>query len=471
VSPDENLEKVKETQKEGECLIAICASSIKCALVRGAKTDIWSIDIQNIDVDASSSLMDAIGGLRAVIRKSASLETGAKPKRVSISVLISDNWLAHTTLPWSDAIRSRKSDQFARSCLAASGVVTGSADPVRIADDAFGEPRLCVAYRAQYVDELSQLASEINGRLDFILPLSIAAWSYVRREEKGMNAFAVVDKGAITLGYGSQSLQEVWVRSGNNDKTDDLNESAIELQRLWQRAKLRNPHFHNLNKLYVVNLLSSDIPLPSESYIQIDTGKLRRAEVLLSPALLLAANIRKSCAHSLNVVATPKRMSPSALAVSLIALIVALGLSAQAWNKQQQIKRITDRRAAEIVARSARPFQVSLSKEEIVKAKAYNAAIRELNLPIASLLRALQPPADIQVAVLSVDTGSDVADDDQGAVVKIIGEAKSGTDMTRYVSFVSDRRPFSMAYLTHHEIDDARAERPYRFSLEARWSQ
>jgi len=390
---------------------------------------------------------------------------------VSVSVLISEKWLAHTTLPWSDAIRSGKSDQFARSCLAASGVITNPADSVRIADDAFGEPRLCVAYSAKYIDELSQLASEVNGRLDCILPVGIAAWSYAKHEEKRMKAFAVVEKDAITLGYGSQNLQEISIRSGSNEETADPNESAVELQRLWQRAKLRNPHFHNLNKLYVVNLLSSDVPLPSESYIQIDTGRLRRTGALQSPALLLAANIKKSYAHSLNVVATPKRMSPAALVVSLIALIVALGLSAQAWNKQQQIKRITDGRAAEIVARSARPVQVSLSKEEIVKAKAYNAAIRELNLPIASLLRALQPPSDIQVAVLSVDTGGDMTDDDRGAVVKIIGEAKNGIDMTRYVSFVSDRRPFSMAYLTHHEIDDARAERPYRFSLEASWSQ
>jgi hypothetical protein len=55
--------------------------------------------------------------------------------------------------------------------------------------------------------------------------------------------------------------------------------------------------------------------------------------------------------------------------------------------------------------------------------------------------------------------------------VKIVAEARTGSEMARYVAFVGQRKPFARAYLTRHEIVEAVAERTYRFTVEALWNE
>jgi hypothetical protein len=100
-----------------------------------------------------------------------------------------------------------------------------------------------------------------------------------------------------------------------------------------------------------------------------------------------------------------------------------------------------------------------------------NAAVRELNLPISALLAALQPPADLRVAVLGVDVTSGAQAAAGTSSVKISAQARAGADMARYVAYVAQRRPFDSAYLVRHEIAGDAPDRPYRFTVEAAWKE
>ena len=115
------------------------------------------------------------------------------------------------------------------------------------------------------------------------------------------------------------------------------------------------------------------------------------------------------------------------------------------------------------------PSPTAWSRDEIAQVQAVNIAVRELNMPIAPLLRALEPPQDISVAVLNVEMGGAALA--QASSVKIVAEAKSSADMPRYVAFVAERKPFTGAYLTRHEIDENNPESRYRFTVEALWSE
>ena len=101
-----------------------------------------------------------------------------------------------------------------------------------------------------------------------------------------------------------------------------------------------------------------------------------------------------------------------------------------------------------------------------------STAIRELNLPISAILHALQPPQDIRVAVLGLETtNASSGAAGQPTSVKIMAEARTGADMARYVAFVAERKPFIAAYLTQHEINTSVPEQPYRFTVEALWNE
>jgi hypothetical protein len=160
------------------------------------------------------------------------------------------------------------------------------------------------------------------------------------------------------------------------------------------------------------------------------------------------------------------------LVVGVIA-VLAGAVSTQAVNAHLVFATLTEQLHATSDAAQVAPRPKTWSRAEMAQVQAVNAAIRELNLPISSILRALEPPRDIRVAVLSVETAVDtsVGTSSKTSSVKIFAEARSGAEMARYVSFVAERKPFTGAYLTRHEIDETSAERPYRFTVEAVWSE
>ena len=113
---------------------------------------------------------------------------------------------------------------------------------------------------------------------------------------------------------------------------------------------------------------------------------------------------------------------------------------------------------------------VPLTREQERRTAAINAAVAELNVPLPQLMRALQAPKDIRVALLGLELGT--AAEGGRHVLKVGAEAPTSTDMTQYVAYLDERKPFSRAYLTRHEVPDA-ASGPasFRFVVEVEWKE
>jgi hypothetical protein len=149
--------------------------------------------------------------------------------------------------------------------------------------------------------------------------------------------------------------------------------------------------------------------------------------------------------------------------------VLALGGVGYAVQQSAEVQAVQQARLAARPGVAAAPRAVEWSRNELARVQAVNVAVRELNLPFEAILRALEPPKDMRVAVLSMTTAASTS----GALasrVKIVAEARTGAEMARYVAFVAERKPFTGAYLVEHEIDETAVERPYRFTLEASWN-
>jgi hypothetical protein len=152
----------------------------------------------------------------------------------------------------------------------------------------------------------------------------------------------------------------------------------------------------------------------------------------------------------------------------------------EAQIEQSQPRRIT------------RPALAPAQQKELdLQIKAVADAVRQLNLPVARLIKTIQPPRDVRVALLALDLsgqpGADAAApaDTSAAsgatpsgALKIAAEAETAQDMINYLAFLNQQPMFRSVYLVKHEMNnaanaaaDGSAERPYHFQLEALWRQ
>ena len=107
------------------------------------------------------------------------------------------------------------------------------------------------------------------------------------------------------------------------------------------------------------------------------------------------------------------------------------------------------------------------SRERIL---AVNRVITHLNLPLDAVLVAIQPPKDIHVGLVGLEAAAGGPASEARPALKIVAEAPSAADMTRYVSHLAERRPFAQAELARHELATAPNGVPlYRFTVEVTW--
>lgn len=163
-----------------------------------------------------------------------------------------------------------------------------------------------------------------------------------------------------------------------------------------------------------------------------------------------------------------------------LALCLAGGLmllpAAAYWLVQAQETRRLEAQLAQL--QPARPVRVPLSasaqRERDLELKQVAAAVRQLNLPVTRLVRTVQPPRDVRVALLGLDLNAQQGLDG-ASVLKIAAEAETPQDMLNYLAFLNQQPMFSSVYLLKHEISsNANANTPehaYRFQLEAQWRQ
>ena len=159
-----------------------------------------------------------------------------------------------------------------------------------------------------------------------------------------------------------------------------------------------------------------------------------------------------------------------------LALCLAGGLmllpAAVYWLVQAQETRRLEAQLAQLQpARPVRaPLSASQQRERDLELKQVAAAVRQLNLPVTRLVRTVQAPRDVRVALLGLDLNAQQGQDGASAL-KIAAEAETPQDMLNYLAFLNQQPMFSSVYLLKHEMHTNAPEHPYRFQLEAQWRQ
>lgn len=428
---------------------------------------------QHWRVLAGMDICDAASGFPSLAQLLETLETlaalpqpGAPARPGPVRVLVADAWLPSVTMPWSAALlRSRSAQAHARAALLAAGFDLSAADPIRMDAAALGAPRLVFAYPQILLSALQQWAQRAGLQITSVLPLVLAAWALLPRQSgAGARALALCDGSSVSIAHGFVGAS--WGAcqlAGLSVRADNTPAQAQALTQGWQRLCLRQAELAGVSSVALLDLSDTGNAAAGPPFVTIGPA-----------AAAIAASIdAASDGHALAVRGRRARWTlwQSGLVAALaIACIALLALTASALSKTHALRA----RIAQI-ERSSRPAVQPIkrwSREEIVRVQSVNRALAALNLPIDALLDALVPPRDIRVALLAFETVGQAPNGPAQSAVKLLAQACSAADMARYVAFVAARRPFQRAYLTRHEmIAGEAANCPYRFAVEAQWSE
>jgi hypothetical protein len=430
-------------------LISISPACVDSAVLQGAR---WvPASVRSVPIGAQQSVSQA---LRAV---SECMDASTRVNQVQVR--ISDALLAVTALPWGAQCTDT---QFAREQLLGAGFVLAADDVIVIDDAPFGQPRAALAYPSAWLDALHRLASVVQAPLRSVLPWSVAAWDMAKQA----SALALVDQHAVLLARSSQvgarRLAEVTVRTVTTHTP-----TMTTLTLLWQRLCVRDAFAGQLTHVPVLHLEPTTPPDLPHPFVAVAWPK-RWHHPQIAASLQLAAH-SQGLRHGLNAVPHHNTLRTwqgwtLAIAAALTALVLTRAWSTYQVAQQQQAQRTVATAAMVPVA----PVNKVWSREERAQAQAVNAAVRSLNLPSTALMTALQPPPNLRVALLQVDFSGAAVDNTS---VKVTAQARTSEEMTRYVSWIAQQKPFTAAYLSSHEITDGTPEKLYRFTLEALWSE
>lgn len=447
--------------------VVIGAVRIECGVMLGTQ---W---IKDSLIDVSINVADgAESPIQAMTTALQNLQVPSTlPSCDEARVMVCDYWLAMMRMPWSPRMtRAATADTYIRAQLTDAGFDIGATDTLKLGDAPFGEPFLAVVYPSILLASLNQFANRLNTRLTSILPLSVAAWAFTQGKQKVRpQALAVLDVGFMALvrgtGVDQTRLSDVTLRV--NIHGCALTDKSLREE--WQRMCLRDPQLIGVKHVALLDLTQPDATQRAvdRPFVRINMP-FQGDKIKVSPVLCLAATTHV-LRNGLDALPFKPALSFGRwLALGVVSLLVG-ALSVQALQTNLAIRSIIARQNAMISAVPLILPAKDWSREELAQVQAVNMAIRELNLPILPIMRALEPPPSIRVAVLSMETTGSPSTT-QVSNIKIVAEAHTGDDMTRYVAFVAESKPFTGAYLTRHEIDKASGQR-YRFTVEATWSE
>lgn len=404
----------------------------------------------------------------------------APPAGLGMVVLAAPPWLNEVVMPWTDALlRAGPAQDQARAQLLAHGWTPGIDDELRIDPrPGLGRARAVLHLPVWLPQELQALAQTLGLRWWGLQSLVAVAARWAARQP-----LAAGQAASPWVGLWSDGLLRLVSRDGTPalvgaEWVDDAlptgpvpDPPALRVARLWRRACLRYP---GLQAGVLPPLLSLDAapaapaagsspalhwvrwPAPGQDRTALDRALLQEALRYKAAALPPAA--------------------PSALLWRRLAvagsLVGALGLG---WQAVQY------HRAVPAAGLPAPPVSVAAAeppgKAELAELRVVNAAVGRINLALLPLLRALQPPPDIHVALLGLDLAparAGVAETDALAgpaatPVKLDIEARAAPDMTRYLAYLGSRPGLAGVQLMRHEPGTAGPASGYRFHVEMSW--
>lgn len=422
------------------------------------------VSFEGASTDAVASALEELAG---AFRQRGD-PTGSLAQPVgSLTVVIADLWLIEATLPWNQAMRSREAiSTFARNELAFCGHAVEDADRVMVDDAAYGRPRLVVAYPARLLAAIDALAGVLQVPVDSILPASVVAWHQAAPAPSAgaTRAVGVADSSMQLIVVGVGTRPEM-VLARRPQRCPEAGATAMDgLAALWARLRMRDPGFASAGPLHVLALeppteSGSGSADPDRMVVMDDTPMVGSGA---SRQLHFAA-LAPGAGLALDGVGARRPASRLHRAIAMVSWI-GIGVAGWvAWQASVDANVGPPRIVAPTVVESG------WRRDELPRVRSVNAAVGTLNLPVLPLLAALVPPKDLAVFILGVDLSAagSIAGGAEG--VKIVAEATSVEDMARYVTFVSDQRPFIAAQLLRHEVVEAGPAGSIRFTVEAQW--
>jgi hypothetical protein len=164
--------------------------------------------------------------------------------------------------------------------------------------------------------------------------------------------------------------------------------------------------------------------------------------------------------------------------VLLVVGLLAFGAAGLDWLVQlRAVSRLETQLALAQPRQPQRaPLSVAQQREQDQQLNVIADAVRQLNLPVTRLVKTVQAPRDIRVALLGLDLNGKAEPGEApskaaSGALKISAEAETAQDMMNYVGFLNEQPLFTSAYLVKHELNAAAPNHAYRFQVEAQWRE
>ncbi len=396
----------------------------------------------------------------------------------NIRVLIADSWLVVTELPLQNkSIRENIRQREIYTKIVTSGYEIDPADTIRSSTIANGATSLAIVYPSIILNALEQLSKELNASLESLLALSAAAWNInfnnnleSKNQANRSNVQIVIDEGIIIFSRSSTENFLILGESSVRTNIDTNEELYKQIHTNWLRLIMRDNRMKHVRYADLLDLTNSDELKDKKDVFFKHNKRLKQNNTSVPLRLILAAQV-SGVNSDFDAISTSFDLKFLQWSIVISFFFVALVLAFNLLETNSNIQALSAEMKLQNNQQQIKKNDKTLSAEKVVKVNAVNDAIKALNLPLSLILRELEPPRDIKVALLSLETSLNGSSSINSSKFKIVAEAKNSLDMTNYVAFVSSRKSFSNAYLIQHEINLNLADRPYRFTLEATWKE
>jgi Tfp pilus assembly protein PilN len=161
----------------------------------------------------------------------------------------------------------------------------------------------------------------------------------------------------------------------------------------------------------------------------------------------------------LDYVAAPRR--PWWIGASLLILALAVA-GDMAWRYRDARHQLAALDAAQGLLNVDRQPQRAVPKERLdEEAKIIDSAVRQLTLPWAQIIQAVEAASTGEVTVLQLQPET------QQRSLRLTAEAKNREAMLRYVRRLGETRVLSGVHLVNHHVQTEDPSRPIQFGVQA----
>ncbi len=447
-------------------LLVLTRQVVACRVRRGKPMvgTVRSVVIQEFVGDRDVALTQALAQLQELMSQQLTEVQAGRGGRVWVA--LSDAWVSALTLPW----RGARQLHAPHERWSAEGHALESDAVVVTADGAYRQPTVSISYPATLLNALKRFSEHCQGDLASVRVLSDLVWVKARKVGFKPQAVAILERGVTTLAMGARSIQDIIVRVSGAGGSDSLDRAEL-VSRLWGREVLREPTRGELDRLYLFTVdevrLTDWVPADEQAAWADRSNALMvgaQSCSMVLPALHLLIEGTRWARTELDAVQQSRAASIGTWAVAAVLVVSSLLVTYLGYQARHAAE-VSEQISSEVLNQPA-PAPRELSEGERKRLGVVNDVIQALNLPVDTILDALEPPKDIQVGIVNLELK--VTDGPSGLVL-VTAETDTPADMVRYVEFLASRSIYESVQLKTHERLPELSRIRYRFALEIKW--